>query len=183
MSEILESLVRLMAPILSFTSDEIWQYMKRTDRPLSVHADLFLPVNAGYKNAELESRWEKILTVRKEVLRALEIARREKKIGHPLDASVSLGLSNELMENLTPYEDQLRSIFIVSAVNMTEIDRLEGGVVSDALPGLKVSVSSSSDPKCERCWVHDPTVGHEGRHPTVCERCLQAMAEMGLDKE
>ena len=112
---------------------------------------------------------------------ALEIARKEKRIGHPLDASVSLGLSNELMANLAPYNDQLRSIFIVSAVTMMEIDRLEGGVESDALPGLKVIVSSSSDPKCERCWVHDPTVGQEGKHPTVCERCLRAMAERGLD--
>jgi isoleucyl-tRNA synthetase len=64
---------------------------------------------------------------------------------------------------------------------MVEIERLETGVESDTLPGLKIRVSPSSDPKCERCWVHDPTVGHDTGHPTICKRCLRAMTEMGLD--
>jgi isoleucyl-tRNA synthetase len=181
MSEILESLVRLMAPILSFTADEIWQHLQRKGRLPSVHAELFPPVNTEYTDPELRNRWEGILAVRKEVMKALEVARKEKRIGHPLDASVSLGLSPELMRNLTPYADRLRSIFIVSAVDMVEIERLETGRESDALPGLKIGVSSSSDLKCERCWVHDPSVGHDTDHPTICKRCLRAMTEMGLD--
>jgi isoleucyl-tRNA synthetase len=167
-----------MAPILSFTSDEVWQHMKENDRVPSVHADRFLPVNIAHKDPELVSRWDEIITARKEVTKTLEVARKEKKIGHPLDASVTLGLSPELMDKLSPYRDQLRSIFIVSSVDMIEIDRLGEGFESETLPGLKVRVSPSSAAKCERCWVHDHTVGHDSSHPTICKRCLRALAEM-----
>jgi isoleucyl-tRNA synthetase len=178
MNEILEVLVRLMAPILSFTADEIWKYMKGESRPLSVHADLFRPVNDAYEDPELASRWEYVIALRKEVTKMLELSRKEKNIGHPLDASVTLGLSSQLMEKLLPYQDQLRSIFIVSSVNMLEIDRIEGGLESESMPGLKVMVTPSLDPKCERCWVHDPTVGHDNNHPTICKRCVKVLAEI-----
>ncbi|UCF85441.1 MAG: isoleucine--tRNA ligase, partial [Desulfobacteraceae bacterium] len=144
----------------------------------SVHVELFTPVNATYKDPELASRWEDIISVRKEVTKALELARKEKKIGHSLDASVSLGLSPELMEKLTPYREQLKSIFIVSSVDTKDFDRLEEGLENDTLPGLKVHITPSSNPKCERCWVHDSTVGHDSNHPTICERCLHTLAEM-----
>jgi isoleucyl-tRNA synthetase len=178
MNEILEVLVRLMAPILSFTADEIWQYMKGESRPLSVHVDLFRPVNDAYEDPELASRWENIIALRKEVTKMLELSRKEKNIGHPLDASVTLGLNPQLMEKLLPYQDQLRSIFIVSSVNMVEIDRIEGGFESENMPGLRVMVTPSPDPKCERCWVHDPTVGHNNNHPTICKRCVKVLAEI-----
>ena len=61
---------------------------------------------------------------------------------------------------------------------MVEIDRIEGGLDSETMPGLKVSVSPSSDPKCERCWVHDPTVGYDSNHPTVCKRCVKVLTEI-----
>jgi isoleucyl-tRNA synthetase len=179
LDKILELLVRLMAPILSFTSDEIWQHMKGKKRTPSVHVELFIPVNDSYKDPELATRWEGIISIRKEVTKALEVARKETKIGHPLDASVTLGLSPELMERLTPYGEQLKSIFIVSSVTMKEIDSLEEGIENEALPGVKVKVSPSSDPKCERCWVRDPTVGQDSNHPSICERCLRALAAMG----
>ena len=182
MNEILEVLVRLMSPILCFTADELWQHTKGTDRPLSVHADLFVPVNDAYKDPELARRWEDIIAVRKEVTKVLELARKEKRIGHSLDASVMLGLSPELMEKLNPYRDQLRSIFIVSSVDMVEIQQLEDVIESEVVPGLRVKAAPSSDPKCERCWVHDPTVGHDSNHPTVCNRCLQALSEMEENK-
>jgi len=178
MNEILEVLVRLMAPILSFTADELWQYMKGKERQLSVHADLFVPVSDSYKDAELTGRWENIIAVRKEVTKALELARKGKEIGHSLDASVTLGLSSELMEKLSPYQDQLRSIFIVSSVDMVETNGIEDGLESETIPGLRIKVSSSSDPKCERCWVHDPTVGDDNNQPTICKRCLNALGEI-----
>ena len=178
MNVILETLVRLMAPILSFTADEIWQHMKGRKRPPSVHTEIFLPVNAAHKDPELANQWEDIIIVRKEVTKALEIARKEKRIGHPLDASVVLGLSPDLIKKLGPYLEQLRSIFIVSSVDIKDIDQLEEGLETEALPGVKVKISSSSDPKCERCWVRDPTVGQDSNHPTICKRCLLALGEM-----
>ena len=178
MHEILETLVRLMAPVLSFTADEIWQYMTGKERPLSVHADLFLPLNEEYRDTELAERWEGIISVRKEVTKVLEIARKEKRIGHSLDASVELGLSSELAEKLAPYVDQLRSIFIVSSVDLAEIDQVEGGFESETVPGLKVKASPSSDPKCERCWIHDPSVGDDKNHPNTCKRCRNVLDEI-----
>jgi isoleucyl-tRNA synthetase len=178
--EILEVLVRLMAPILSFTADEIWERMKDHGRPASVHMDLFMPIKSEYKDAELASRWETIMTVRKEVTKALELARKEKRIGHSLDAAIKLALPRPLLDVLRPYEDQLRYLFIVSSVQLASSEAVEGGYESGDLPGVQVEVTLNQDTKCERCWVHDPTVGESAEHPKVCERCLDAMAEMGF---
>ncbi|MBW1818339.1 MAG: isoleucine--tRNA ligase [Deltaproteobacteria bacterium] len=173
--DILEAFVRLMAPVLSFTADEIWQYMKGEDRIASVHADMFLPVNDHTKDPELAERWEGILAVRKEVTKTLELARKEKAIGHALDAAVVLGLSPELGEALEPYADRLRSLFIVSSVTTKPLDAMADVPDSD-LSGLKVAVAPADDPKCERCWVHDPTVGEVDGHPSICRRCADALA-------
>ncbi|MBW2610233.1 MAG: isoleucine--tRNA ligase [Deltaproteobacteria bacterium] len=179
MNEILQVLVRLMAPILSFTADEIWQYMNGTNGTPSIHVALFIPVKEEYKNPELAERWEEIIKVRREVTRALEIERKDKMIGHSLDAAVTLGLSTELEDILYPYREQLRSIFIVSSVLMVPAGEMEGGLESKEVKGLSVKVAPSDDPKCERCWVHDPTVGDDSQRPTICQRCHQALTEMG----
>ncbi|MDQ1333477.1 MAG: isoleucyl-tRNA synthetase [Thermodesulfobacteriota bacterium] len=178
MYEILEVLVRLMAPVLSFTADEIWQYMDGKGRPQSVHSDGFRPVNEAYRDPELEKMWEQIISVRKEVARILEIARKEKRIGHSLDASVRLGASGQLYDILSGYLDQLKYIFIVSSVALANIDQMDGGYGSEALPELRVAVSPSTDPKCERCWVHDPSVGEDSHHPTICKRCRDVLKEI-----
>ncbi|MCP4575120.1 MAG: isoleucine--tRNA ligase [Deltaproteobacteria bacterium] len=175
MNEILETLVRLMAPVLSFTADEIWQYMGGEDRSPSVHADLFSPIKKEFLNPDLANRWEDILSVRKEVTKTLELGRKEKIIGHPLDAAVTLGVSPELHEKLTRYADQLRSILIVSSVKLLDVDQLEDGIESETVPGLKVLVVPSTDPKCERCWMHDATVGDDQEHPTICGRCRNVL--------
>jgi isoleucyl-tRNA synthetase len=181
MHEILEVLVRLMAPILSFTADEIWKFMKGDKRTPSVHADVFLKVNDKFRDPDLSKKWDTIIAVRKEVTKALETSRREKKIGHSLDSSVTLGLSAGLMKEIEPYRDQLRSIFIVSSIVLADFDDLEDVAQSDTLNGLKIKVSNSKDEKCERCWVHDPTVGSSKEHPTICQRCLNSLEEAGIN--
>ena len=167
-----------MAPVLSFTADEIWQHMDGKERPLSVHADCFTPVNDAYRDPELEKVWEQIISVRKEVTRILEIARKEKRIGHSLDASVRLGVSSELHEILRNYVNQLKSLFIVSSVELVDIAQMEGGHESETLSGLKVEVSPSTDPKCERCWIHDPSIGDDSHYPTICKRCRDVLKEI-----
>ncbi len=178
MNEILEVLVRLMAPILSFTADEIWQNMNWKERPPSVHAALFIPVNETYKNGELGERWGTIIAVRKEATKALELARKEKKIGHPLDASVTIGLPSDLLEELAPYRDHFRTILIVSSSDLVPADQLDDGIESETITGLKVKVAPSADQKCERCWIHDPTVGQDNNHPNICRRCLDVLKEI-----
>jgi len=178
MNEILETLARLMAPILSFTADELWSYMPEDPkRPASVHADVFIPVKEEFIDPELASRWETILSVRKEVSRALEIARKEKRIGHSLDAAVTLGCPPELLDQLKVYQEALRSIFIVSSAELKPADQLQSGAETEAFPGLKIFIEPSGDPKCERCWVHDSTVGSNLDHPAICLRCLKALEE------
>ena len=176
MHEILEVIVRLMAPLLSFTADEIWQYMDKSEELPSIHADLFYSLNDNYRDPDLKQRWDEILAVRKEVTRTLEIARRNKEIGHPLDACVILGVSPELLEKLKPYQGQLKTIFIVSQVNMVNLDTLDGITDCETVPGLRIKASPSKDSKCERCWIHEPTVGDNNEHPTICQRCLDALA-------
>ena len=183
MKEILEVLVRLMAPILSFTADEIWQHIRGGERAESVHMELLKQVREEYRDPALSERWEKIIKVRKEVTKALEIARKDRMIGHSLDASITLGLPKDLLDLLEIYHDHLRYIFIVSAVSLVAGENLKEGYESEELPGVKVEVKASRDQKCERCWVHDPSVGTAAQHPTICGRCLQALTEMGYPKQ
>jgi isoleucyl-tRNA synthetase len=180
--EILQVLIRLMAPVLSFTADEIWQYMNGDRTYESVHMDQFVSVKENYKDPELASRWDLIVRARRTVTKAIELARNEKRVGHSLDASVEVGVSKDLAEKLRPYEDQLRSIFIVSSVRLIPENELPGGFESEELPGIRVAVKPSKDPKCDRCWVRDSTVGENNDHPTLCRRCTGALTEMEFSR-
>jgi isoleucyl-tRNA synthetase len=172
--EILEVLVRLMAPVLSFTADEIWQAMG--GRSPSVHMETFVPVKKEYKNEALAERWEPILKVRKEVTKAMEIERKNKTIGHSLEASLTLGLPADLLAHLEPYREALPFLFIVSSVTTLPLEQVAAGYEGE---GIRVKVEISKDPRCERCWVHDPTVGKSHGQPGLCKRCLDALAEVG----
>jgi isoleucyl-tRNA synthetase len=180
MNEILQVLIRLMAPILSFTADEIWQYIPNGDQSPSVHADLFVPIKNEFKDIELAERWEEIIKIRKEVTKTLELARKDKVIGHSLDSSVILALPDKLYDLLVPYKDTLRSIFIVSSVDLAQVNEVEEGYESEEISGLKIKVAPSEDKKCERCWVHDPSVGKNGKHSGICIRCIDALTEMEM---
>ena len=114
----------------------------------------------------------------KVVTKALETARKEKIIGHSLDASLLLGLSNELDEKLSSYKEDLRSIFIVSSVSFFPFNKLDTVAENEEVKGLRVMVENSGDQKCERCWVHDPSVGKYNDHPTICNRCFDAITKM-----
>jgi isoleucyl-tRNA synthetase len=139
---------------------------------------MFIPVKEEYKDKMLAERWDKILKLRKEVTKALELARTNKLIGHSLNASVTLELPKDLEELLAPYMNEIHSIFIVSSIKSAPIDG-DGIYTSEDIDGLKIKVESSSDEKCERCWMHAPTVGNYSDHPGICERCYEALKQMG----
>jgi isoleucyl-tRNA synthetase len=178
MYEILETLVRLMAPILSFTADEIWEYMPGSDRGPTVHSELFIPFKEEYLDPEMAARWDVISKVRREVTRSLEKARKDKRIGHSLVGAVTLGVSDDLKGKLDKYKEDLRRIFIVSSVDMVPIEDIDESYACEEMEELRVFVEPTKNPKCERCWVHDPTVGTDDRHPTACQRCVEALDEM-----
>jgi len=177
LNEILECLVRLVAPIIPFTADEVWEYTHNKEKSVSIHTDLFIPAREELKDNALIERWEVILNVRKEITKALELARNDKIIGHSLDAAVSLALPHNLLQGLQNYRDELRSICIISAIEIVDEGKIEGGYKSQEYPGLVIKVMPSPFSKCERCWIHDSTIGHDKEHPALCKRCVQAIKD------
>ena len=169
---ILDSMVRLMAPILSFTAEEIWEYIPgNSKREESVHLSFFPEVQNEYVNEELALRWDNIILLREEASKELERARREKLIGHSLDAQVKIKGKGKNFNFFKTYENQLHTIFIVSQVVLKEEDVGEDSSVNEALRGLKISVSRAKGEKCDRCWMYSESVGEKKEFNTVCSRC------------
>jgi isoleucyl-tRNA synthetase len=167
---LLDALVRLMAPIMSFTAEEVWTHMRRHG---SVHTALFpepgeLTAGLGETDSAWYGKWERLMIVRGEVLQKLEAARNEKRIGAPLEARIMLTASGDLAALLERYAADLPALFIVSQV---DVKRAAEG-------GLCVTVERAAGEKCERCWRYTTDVGTDKRHPTVCARCAQAVGEM-----
>jgi len=171
---VLETIVRLMAPILSFTAEEVWLRMPKGTEP-SVHMEIFPEVDSDLRDEELGARWEKIMAVRNEVLRALEAARRDKVIGHPLDARVRLALPPELDKLFAGSHDLFRTVFIVSQVSIEPESALSAPTQGVELPGLKIQVETATGEKCERCWVRSDAVGRFPDQPKICDRCYSVV--------
>jgi isoleucyl-tRNA synthetase len=177
---LLDCLARLMAPILPFTADEIWQHMPAVpDKPWNIHLALLPEVNPGFIDADLSERWEQLLQVRAEVMKALEEARAQKLIGHPLDAAVTISAPAQLHQLLSSYGDDLRSMMIVSKVTLVEAEPLMGAFESDDIKSLYIRVEAAAAQKCERCWVRADSVGDNPEHPQICYRCVDALERMG----
>jgi len=173
-----EALVRLLAPIMTFTSEEVWQYLpKLADRPESVHLAAFPPAAEilGEAAKETESKsdedWTVLRSVRDEVLKALEEARNDKQIGTGLEAQVAITASDPASSVLSRYADQLRYLFIVSAVTLKQGS-------GNGTGGVHVEVEKADGQKCERCWNYSTHVGEDKTYPTVCERCSAVLKEL-----
>jgi len=164
---IADSLCRLMAPLLAFTSDEAWENLPG-EREASVHMAEFPAATRLDEAAEAEllSRWERIFAIRDEVLKALEAARNEKQIGSSLEAKVILTTDKPTTMFLLDHFTELRYIFIVSQVEVHEGD------------AFTVRIEKADGEKCERCWNYSTRVGEFDRYPTVCERCSEALQEI-----
>ena len=180
------ALVRLVTPILCFTGEEVWQQLPRArETAASVHLAEFPrreEVDAGLP-AEKAAAWEKLFAVRTEVLKALEQARQAKKIRSSLEAQVYLRVSGDTWGPLLgDYQEQLRALFIVSAVRVGRDPR--SGLVPADLAGLEIGVEAAEGKKCERCWNYSPRVGSFARHLGVCERCAPVLEsfEGGADR-
>ena len=168
----------LMAPILAFTAEEIWQHLPREDNDAeSIHMALLPDIRPEWKNESLNSNWRRILEVRAEVTKALEEARTKKQIGHPLDAAVTLAAGKQLYEMLAPYASELKTIFIVSSAELVSDPALDDVDTGDAPAQLSIRVEPATAPKCERCWIHKPSVGSVEEHPTICSRCGSVLKE------
>jgi len=180
---LIDTLTKLMAPILPFTADEIWQFIPyagdKDEKPETVHMTDFPAPNPAFQDKALAARWEQILQIRGTVTRVLEKARAEKTIGHSLDASVTLYAESEWLELLQTYSADLRSIFIVSDVGLEPYAQADDGCRTTDLPGLSIRVAPAPGDKCQRCWVFDTSVGADNEHPEICSRCRAALERMG----
>ncbi len=162
--DIADNLCRLLAPILAFTADEAFENLPQQNTA-SVHLAEF-PKLAGVKDETLLENWERIFTIRDEVLKKLEEARTAKEIGAGLEAKVILMVDHETMRFLLPYYEDLRYILIVSQVEVHEDEK------------FNVEVQKADGAKCERCWNYSVRVGESETYPTVCERCVAALTEI-----
>ncbi|MCK4503046.1 MAG: class I tRNA ligase family protein, partial [Desulfuromonadales bacterium] len=171
--QIVDTLTRILAPILSFTSEEIWQKLPG-ERETSVHLATFPTVNANYLDDQLEERYTKLQQVRSEVSRQLEKARADKMIGQSLEAKVLLDTSDDYRQILTDYLDLLPTYFIVSQVELTA--DLTAPQAAENLADFKLEVLPADGEKCERCWNYAANVGENSDHPTICARCVTALA-------
>jgi isoleucyl-tRNA synthetase len=174
MYEILCDLIRLLAPIIPHTADEVWQYVPGRQAESVQLVDMPEAQTQLFDSA-LEAKWDRFVEIRDEVLKALEEARREKVIGQSLAAALDIYPSKEVAEALSGCRD-LKELFIVSQVNVHEPGETpaENAV---QLEGLSVRVSAANGEKCERCWIITPEVGQDKDHPTLCQRCASVLKE------
>jgi len=173
--QILHSITRLMAPILSFTAEEVWHHL--TDSGSVFVEDLPTP-DPALTNKELGQCWERILKIRGEVTKVLEEHRREKTIGSSLDATVTLFVSQDLSSFLSSYVEDLADIFIVSASELRPLAESPATArESEEIPGLKILVQPATGEKCERCWMKKESVGKNRQYLTLCTRCVEVMQQ------
>ncbi len=159
-----QSLLRLMAPVLSFTADEAWAIFTRDPADSVLLRTWYAFPDTG---ADLLGRWEKIRAIRAEVQRELEAVRVAGKIGSSLQAEVQIHGDGERFDALNSLGDDLRFVMITS----------QAGVVSNA--DARIVVEASAHRKCERCWHYRADVGHDPAHPEICSRCTANLFGMG----
>ncbi len=184
-----ETLVRALAPIMSFTAEEVWDYLPKVAfREESVHLAKFVDANftaegairtpqatkiSGEILSEIagDTGWNQLRHVRESVLKRLEEARAEGIIGTGLEAQITISAANPLYSVLSRHADQLRYLFIVSAVTLTQ-------GAGNGTGSVHVEVKKADGLKCERCWNYSTRVGEDKKYPTVCERCSEVLKEL-----
>jgi len=177
---LLTSLSRLLAPILSFTMEEIWVYVRQIDNSVkeSVHLEEMPVVNEDFIDADLEQTYQALLKIRGDVLKALEEARKADLIRHPYEAKVVISLPEELRPLVEERLDWIKFFFTVSQIELS--DKPEGEIVIDGeeVKGSKIAVRKAEGGKCPRCWIYDTSVGTQ---QPVCDRCKEQLEVMNID--
>jgi isoleucyl-tRNA synthetase len=171
---LLEGLVRLMAPILSFTAEEIWGYMPpAAARTPSVLLADFPTVDPALRAPALGAEWETLLAVRSAVTKTLEGLRSAGEIGHSLEADVQLAAAEPVRGILASHGESLAEIFIVSRVTLV----VEGTLAGPSLPpGVTVTAKRVAGEKCPRCWNYRDDAGRDARVPALCGRCVDVLS-------
>ena len=177
--ELLDALVRLLTPVLSFLAEEIWPYIPGSKDEENVQMAQMPKIKPEWKNKAIADLWDQILDFRTDVSKVLEKARQEKLINHSLTARVDLYPTEE-QYGLLKQVSNLAEIFIVSDLTVHEPGevRPEGVQQGETHVGLGIMVQHAKGQKCERCWMYHEEVGRDGEHPTVCPRCSSVVKNM-----
>jgi isoleucyl-tRNA synthetase len=169
---ILDAMTRLLAPILTFTAEEIWSSLpSHGGKEASVHLTRFPSANPEFMDAGLAERWKTMIALKGEVSKAVELARQKKVIGHSLDARVDISLPEKLGDFLAARSEDMRALLIVSQVNMAAKESIKDPYVSSEFEGLTIGVTKAPGQKCNRCWIFSESVGADTNHPVICTRC------------
>ena len=173
MYKILVALDKIIAPILCFTSQEIWDFLPKTEAMNKYVVFEDMPKAGQYAADDaFKAKWAQLIAVRDEVKKVLEQARADKQIGASLEASVTLYCNDAVYDLLNSIPmDELADLMIVSQV---ELVKGEGGAAS-AVEGLGVAAAHATGEKCERCWKYSSSIGSHAAHPTLCARCASVV--------
>ena len=170
LSEIFNSLVRLAAPVLVFTAEEVWRFI---GKPGSIHTERYYGLNPIYRNEQIRERMEGLVDIKEDVLKALEESRRDKVVKSSLEAAITMHVKQSAVRKLIDElgEDVTR-FFQVASVKFEDAE----------VPGMKkynissISVGKTSGEKCVRCWNYTENRGSDPRHPELCPRCTGIVA-------
>ncbi len=176
---ICEAMARLLAPILSFTCEEVWQHLpEMPSREQSVHlakfpeaGDVLGTASVPAEDPQRAQDWTTLLAVREQAMKALEEERNSKRIGKSLEAQLIITAAEPAYSVLERYAEELRYLFIVSAVTLAPGS-------GNGTGGVRVEVKKADGAKCERCWNYSTHVGEDKTYPTVCERCSAVLKEL-----
>lgn len=177
---IAEALVRWMAPIMSFTADEIWGYLPG-DREIRLYRRMvYRPVWLDADEAMNDGFWDALLKVRGEVNKVIEQARTDKQVGGSLEAAVTLYADADLAAKLNALGDELRFVLLTSGANVADYAQAPADAwQSELLKGLKVVLSKAEGDKCPRCWHYTTDIGKVAEHADICGRCVSNIAGDG----
>ncbi|AXA34471.1 isoleucine--tRNA ligase [Francisella adeliensis] len=182
---IVQALVRWIAPILSYTADEIWEATpKTTDLPIQL-CEWYDGLNTFSTNDELGIEfWAKTQNIRSEVNRVLELKRNEDLIKASLEAKITLFVDSTNMALLNKLQNELRFLLISSQAELKSIDDKTSSAVESTIPGLYIDIEKLEETKCERCWHRSASVGENSEHPDICSRCVENITtESGESRE
>ncbi len=179
---IVEAFVRWIAPILSFTADEIWHYLPGKTEESVFLTEWFKAFPSVSLSETERNQWSLLLRIRGGVNKVLEEFRNAGKIGSALEANVSVYVDEKMYPALSGLASELRFVLITSEAVVAPMNKKSKDAIDLDVPGVAVAVSVSEHPKCMRCWQRQPDVGQDSEHPDICERCVSNAFGRGEDR-
>ncbi|MFN7097977.1 MAG: isoleucine--tRNA ligase, partial [Gammaproteobacteria bacterium] len=184
MYHIIQALVRWLAPVLSFTAEELWRYMPNQHSESIFFESWYEGLYVAHDTANMgQAFWHEVIRIRDAVNKQLENARNAGKIGSGLEAEVKLYCSHGIFDLLSKLQDELRYVLITSAAELVLSDSAPADAIATDIPGLSVQVIPSSDKKCARCWHRRDSVGKDAKHPELCSRCIENVDGQGEQRK